>query len=151
MTPDELCKTGSEHGHQKALFAWSNMAYQFGLKAADDKDSYIVRYYAARFLDKGELPIYELKWLHAIHNQGNASAIQGARAKAEGVKAGVWDIFLPVVVKGVYPGLYIEMKVKNNKLTKEQEQFKADNSHFMFAVCYSWQEARDAILRYLNV
>lgn len=47
--------------------------------------------------------------LHHIPNGGNRSGSEGARFKAEGVKPGVSDNFLPVSRRGFH-GLYIEMK-----------------------------------------
>ena len=41
MTPDQLAKSGTEHAEQRALFAWANMAYRYGLVAANSDDSYI--------------------------------------------------------------------------------------------------------------
>jgi len=165
MTPKELAKSGSEHAQQRALFAWSNMACRYG--------KYIANYYNEfgamppgfdkdnpnQYLDK---PIPELKWLHAIHNQGHGDKIRGAIAKAEGVKTGIWDIFLPVVRSRkpeynptplTYNGLYIEMKVGNNKLTKEQIEFQTfgEIQGYKFVVCYTWEDARDAIIKYLGL
>lgn len=164
MTPDQLAKSGSEHAHQRALFAWANMAEKFGLLIANAPNSYVVKGYAESYDKQGSVykPITKLKWLHAIHNQGHGDVVRGGNAKAEGVKAGVWDIFLPVpitnenevgngIVETLYCGLYIEMKVGNNKLTDKQIEFQNDNPQFCFAVCYTWQEGRDAILKYLGL
>lgn len=156
MTPDQLAKSGTEHAHQRALFAWANMACEFGLTASRDERSYIYPGVAIDYRGKQDR-IPQLKWLHAIHNQGHGDAIRGSKAKAEGVKAGVWDIFLPVPIIADammlhwWHGLYIEMKVGKNQLTKEQLEFMTDLSGYNFAVCYSWQEARDAILKYLDL
>jgi hypothetical protein len=163
MTPWDLAKSGSEHAEQRALFAWCNMASIYGHYVAADPNSYTVKFYADKLMDEGGFyrqPIQQLKWLHAIKNQGHGDAIHGAKAKAEGVKAGVWDIFLPYPqfegMNNTWPynccGLYIEMKKKGNNLTDKQIEFKADNiARYDFAVCYSWQEARDAILNYLGL
>jgi hypothetical protein len=151
MTPEQLAKSGSEHAHQVALFAWANMAANYGVKAASDKDSYVIRYYAAGYLDKGEKPIPELALLFAIHNQGHGDKVRGSIAKAEGVKAGVPDLMLPVP-RGLYYGLFIEMKIKSGKVSVEQSKWCFDlrNLGYDHSFCYSWQEARDAILKYLG-
>lgn len=164
MTPDQLAKSGTEHAHQRALFAWANMACLHGLNAANDDKSYLKAGHAAAYTDLG---LVQLKWLHAIHNQGHGDAIRGSKAKAEGVKAGILDINLPISatvdtgktdvelnrIWKTYHSFYIEMKVGNNKPTAEQLEFieycKANN--IAHAVCYSWQEARDAILKYLGL
>jgi hypothetical protein len=94
----------------------------------------------------------ELQWLHHIPNGGHRNKIEAARLKAAGVKSGVWDLFLPVPV-GNYHGLYIEMKVGTNALTKQQSEFlehlKANN--YKHEVCYDWKQARDCIIDYLNL
>ena len=154
MTPDQLAKSGTEHAQQRALFAWANMAEHYGINAANKDDSYTVK--GACLWNRNDDLVPQLKWLHAIHNQGHGDAIRGAKAKAEGVKSGVWDIFLPVVMDTISDhsigGLYIEMKVGNNKLTDAQIDFQKDKENdYEFAVCYTWQEARDVIIKYLGL
>lgn len=153
MTPEQLAKSGTEHANQRALFAWANMAEKYGLQAANTPNSYVVKGAAETILNDYNDKIPQLKWLHAIHNQGHGDAIRGAKAKAEGVKTGIWDIFLPVSIVDEYCGLYIEMKVGNNKLTVEQSEFGqfAINQGYKTVVCYSWQDARDCIVEYLGL
>jgi hypothetical protein len=127
MTPDQLAKSKSEHGEQRAVFAWCNMAFRYGPDCANDDLSYTVKGYAQDFnkpISRLGLVclVPELEWIYAIHNQGHGDAIRGGRAKAEGVKAGVSDICLPVKAQAskymipttqnypYYCGLYIEMK-----------------------------------------
>jgi len=77
--------------------------------------------------------------------------VTAARLKAEGAKAGVWDIFLPVP-SGRWHGLFIEMKVGNNVLTKKQEEFANKLSDcYAFVICYSWDEARTALISYVRL
>lgn len=160
-------KSGKEHAHQTALFMWANMAQRFGLTAADLKDAYIKAGVAQELLAaRGDI-IPQLKWLHAIHNQGRdpgqAGRIRGAIAKAEGVKAGVFDIFLPVPIRlagafnGALPaqhyhGFYLEMKVGNNQMSAEQAEFAADMTKFGYACecAWGWLEARKKLLTYLG-
>ena len=54
----------------------------------------------------------ELKWLYAVPNGATTGQREGARLKAEGLKAGVPDICLPVSRCG-WHGLYIELKRQN--------------------------------------
>jgi len=95
----------------------------------------------------------ELALLHAIGN-GNSkrSVIQGARMKREGVLAGVSDIFLPVA-RGAYHGMYLEMKVKGGRLSDSQKWWLRETTKqgYLSAVCYGWQEASDAIKKYLEL
>ena len=90
----------------------------------------------------------ELKWMHSYPAAARRSPRQGAWMKAEGMRAGIWDIHVPWPVQK-YTGCYIEMKSLGNKLTPEQEEFKKDNPQFWYAVCYDWIAARDAIILYL--
>jgi hypothetical protein len=131
-------KTNTEQAHQRALFMWANMACNFGLSAANDPASYTVKGAAKLLFDEFNDKIPELKWLHAVHNQGHGDKIRGANAKAEGVKAGVFDVMLPVSryagliahrqikeksgwptavpeTKQAYCGLYIELKRPKSK------------------------------------
>lgn len=125
---------GSETGEQKALMCWAG-------------------------LNQHLYP--QLKWLHAIPNANSH------RMVAEGVRGGVSDIFLPLLkcnwneerLKYLeYAGLYVEMKIekrrkqKNGGLSKDQIDFidYARQAGYKCEVCYSWIEARDAILEYLK-
>ena len=51
----------------------------------------------------------ELKWLHHIPNGGSRNRAEAIKLKQMGVKSGVSDLCLPYP-KGIYCGLYIEMK-----------------------------------------
>jgi len=167
-------KYRSEHAHQTALFMWANMAQRFGSIIADDPHSYTVANFAkSQFENAGKLgykrytaPISQLKWLHAIHNQGHGDAIRGGKARAEGVKAGVADVFLPVPINApwstgfpngnklvTYCGLYLELKVDKNKPSAIQEEFLADMRAAGYAAEWAtgWLEARDKILAYLQI
>jgi hypothetical protein len=152
----------SEHSHQTSLFMWANMAYRFGLTAANNIHSYTSFGIAQQLCEVHNDKVQQLKWLHAVHNQGHGDAIHGAKAKAEGVKAGVFDVFLPVPMlirqdlsaKLVsYCGLYLELKVGNNKLTCWQKDFAKDmrKAGYKCDVAYDWLEARDKILLYLGL
>jgi hypothetical protein len=69
-----------------------------------------------------------------------------------GVKAGVSDLCLPYP-KGVYCGLYIEMKFGNNRQQDTQKEFLADMAeagHFV-ATCYSAEEAIKVIEEYCKL
>lgn len=127
ITPEQLARGGTEHAHQTALFCWAAMAEQ-----------------------KRAYPGLEL--MFAIPNGGERNKIVAGNLKAEGVKAGVLDIFLPVP-RGGFHGLFIEMKVKPNKPTTEQKEFQAavELQGYATVVCYSWVEAAMSIKRYMNL
>ena len=92
----------------------------------------------------------ELALMRAIPNGGHRDVRVARKLKAEGVKAGTFDILLPVARLG-YHGLWIEMKIGKNVLTREQRQFKVDmeKQGYRCAVCYSWQSAADELTLYL--
>lgn len=135
VTPEQLTASGSEDGHQAAIFCW-----------------------AASMC--GQYP--QLKWMHAIPNGGSRYIAEAIKMVAGGLRKGVLDIFLPCSIQTewakVYCGLYIEMKTekrrkeKNGGLTKEQIEFieYAESAGYYCKVCYSWIEARDVILNYLE-
>ena len=148
--PWSYAKSNDEHSQQVALFMYCNMAYRFGLTAADDPKSYNVKDYAGKLHETKWDHIPQLKWLHAVHNQGHGDAIRGAKAKAEGVKAGVADMFLPVPNK-LYHGLYIELKADGGRLAPIQFDFIVDmrEAGYQADMAVGWLEARKLILEYL--
>lgn len=94
----------------------------------------------------------ELIWLHSIPNGGKRSPREAAALKAEGVKAGVSDLFLPVK-RSVFSGLYIELKQRNNgRPSKEQLEFLdfVRSQGFMGEVCHGFIEAKQLIINYLS-
>jgi hypothetical protein len=164
-------KTGKEHAHQAALFMWANMAQRFGIRAAEQVASYTTPGHAKAWHNQNVTSgcvdtAPELKWLHAIHNQGHGDAIRGAKAKAEGVKPGVYDMFLPMPMPKQetetyfgqgpfvlnYCGLYLELKVGKNKPSEKQNEFSKDmrKAGYATAVAWGWLEARKIILDYLG-
>lgn len=126
-TPAQLAASGSEHAHQTAIFCW----------AATNTPRYPC-----------------LKWLHAIPNGGVRSRVQGAILKAEGVKSGVADIFLPVS-RGTYHGLYIELKRADGTeadISDRQREFLTfvDEQDYLAVVCFGWEQAVSVIEHYLR-
>ncbi len=100
----------------------------------------------------------ELDLMFAIPNEGYGGGKQNLRRgmyfKAEGRKAGVPDVFLPVP-KGKYHGLFIEMKKPRYlkpKISKKQKFWleALSKQGYKTAVCYGFHEARELILNYLE-
>lgn len=167
MKPAQLARSGTEHGHQVALFAWIAIAIRHGFQAADDEWCYAsdgpdqepraMRKYGTA----NAVP--SLRWAHAIANGGSrgdddkSRKIRGGALKAEGVRAGVPDVFLPWPT-GMWAGLYIEMKKpqgeksRAGKLSEEQENFRdyARAAGYGWMMCYTWIEAKEVIKQYLT-
>lgn len=145
MTPEQLAKAGTEHAHQCALMCWAaDMAIAAPL----------------------------LKLLFAIPNGGERDRVTASRLKAEGVKAGVPDLMLPVAMQTAekrrdaerpgmlittiahWHGLYIEMKKPGTgRISKEQGQWHKDLTEqgYKVVTCWGWEEARDTLLWYLGI
>lgn len=120
----------TEHDHQVTLFQWA-------------------------FLMRHAHP--ELALMFAIPNGGRRDKAVAAKLKAEGVRAGVPDIFLPVP-RGAYHGLFIELKRPGNakaregKATDEQKAMLASlaGQGYRAVVAVGWDKARDQIIQYLK-
>ena len=80
--------------------------------------------------------------LFAIPNGGVRDKVTGAKLKAEGVKAGVSDLFLARPTghtdRNIY-GWFVEVKVGKNKLTMSQRKFGEE----MMAAGYGFVVMRD--------
>lgn len=97
----------------------------------------------------------------AIPNAGKRDGRQGADMVAEGMKAGVWDIFVPAPWKcggdfvhcPKYLGMFIEMKSPGKSPSPEQKTFReaVEPMGYKFIVCYSWVEAAREVMAYLGI
>lgn len=107
----------------------------------------------------------ELQSLFAIPNGGDRHPVVAAKLKAEGVKKGVWDLFLAVsiawknhpwpgreLVEISYHGLWIEMKLPRKTLELEQSEFgeRFWKNGYYCAVCFSCDEAFNTLVKYLS-
>lgn len=94
----------------------------------------------------------ELNLMFHIPNEGKRSFVRGAQMRAEGLKKGVPDIFLPAP-RGQWHGLFVELKrVKGSTPSIEQEQWFAQLQLAGYAVCWArgWERAKAAIVQYLT-
>ena len=100
-------------------------------------------------LSAGKYP--ELKLLYHCPNGGSRNKIEAARLKAQGVRAGIPDLFLPVARSGYY-GLYLELKSAKGRLQDTQKAWLNELSQqgYKTAVCFSFDAARDTIINYLK-
>lgn len=112
----------SEHDEQVALVNWFDTAYS---------------------LYKGRLA--------ATPNGGKRHIKTAVSLKAEGVRAGYPDLFLPVAKKD-YHGLHIELKVKKGRLSDSQKDWLnfLNSQGYKAVCCHGWDEARAVIIDYLR-
>jgi hypothetical protein len=167
MTPDTLAKSGTEHSQQRALFAWANMAQRFGFAAAWDDLSYTVAKHAETTYGRPGWAIPRvviLARLHAIPNGGYRDKITAGKLKAEGVKQGVPDVFLPLPCPSTigghtrYCGLYVEMKrpktgtQRKGTTSAEQDDWIAylRQAGYAVGVVFDWREAARTIEQYIR-
>lgn len=131
VTPKQLAGD-TEHSQQVALFAWAA-------------------------LNCGQYPA--LAYMFAIPNGFFGSAQQKAKMKAEGLRTGVCDVFLPSHnIFTHYSGCFIEMKIEKYRNYKDGGCSEAQidfidfvaNQGYYCKVCYNWVEARDTLINYLE-
>lgn len=93
-----------------------------------------------------------LRWLHHSPNGGQRSAFTGAQMKALGVNKGFPDLILPVATTHA-PGLAIEMKSDNGRLSLDQSEWLAHYKEqgWVTKICRSAEEARDTLCNYLSI
>jgi VRR-NUC domain len=91
------------------------------------------------------------KHLFAVPNGGKRNLIEAARLKKEGVRSGVPDIFLALPNTQSH-GLFIELKSKTGRLTKEQKDYLEllQKSGYCAQVCFGWEQAKAVIIDYLR-
>jgi len=115
-----------EHDEQVELFAWAEQA-------------------------QAEHP--ELCMLFAIPNGGARHPAVAAQLKAEGVKAGVPDVFL-ACARGRWHGLFVELKRadRSNHATSAQRAWMEMLRRYGYSaiVCYGATDAINAIMGYLT-
>lgn len=151
MRPAQLAKSNSEHSHQTALFAWCAVARWHGFEKANAWAAGDIE--MPQYVEGMVEAVPDLRWFHAVHNQGHGDKIRGNMAKAEGVRKGVADTFLPARRNG-WPGLYIELKKpgKGKTLSKEQIEFGVyvKEQGYGWIMCEGWESARDVLIQYLT-
>lgn len=88
----------------------------------------------------------------AIPNGGTRNKAEAAKLKAEGVSAGVPDLFIPVPTAD-YHGLFIEMKYGKGRTSKEQDEWLEllHKNGYLAQVCYGADSAMEVIDTYLQL
>lgn len=89
--------------------------------------------------------------IYSMPIEQKASIQRRAALARAGLRAGVPDIFCAIPHNGI-PGLYIEMKIKPNKVSNAQKamQEKLRGSGFRVHVAWSGAEAIDILEQYLG-
>ena len=129
MKPEELAKSGTEHAHQRAYFAWLNMVNR----------------------DIAE-HIFAIPNGGARGNDRRTAQIRGNTLKTEGVKSGVPDIFC-AWPWGKFHGLFIEMKkMKGGEVSLNQLGWRArlEARGYKVVTAYNYQEAANATAQYFE-
>jgi hypothetical protein len=88
----------------------------------------------------------------AVPNGGYRGKREAGRLKAEGVKAGIPDIVVPIP-RGGYGSLFIEMKRPGGRISPAQKAMMSKLAAVgnRCVVCYSHQEAIGALCSYLEL
>jgi len=94
---------------------------------------------------------YRYEAIYAIPNAGLRTKQNGSRMKAEGMKAGIPDIFISVPISN-YAGLYIELKKEGGKLSQTQKSMLGlfNRLGYKTLVCYSLKELIEATEKYMR-
>lgn len=139
VNPSTLAKSGSEQGEQRALFCWLNYMSQW---------------------------FPDLTFAFAVPNGGSrgdteqSRKIAGGQIKAEGGKAGVPDLMLPIPrlhvgTNCLYAGLFIEMKKVDGGDGGSEDQHKynqyLNRVYYKAVFCNGWKEAVKEIRKYLEI
>lgn len=93
---------------------------------------------------------YPNKIIFAIPNGGKRNAREAGRMKAQGVTAGVSDLFIPEP-NIAFHGLWIELKAGKNTLTPSQKEFieQMKSRGYRTAVCRSLEQFIETVGWYL--
>ena len=93
----------------------------------------------------------QLALLYHIPNERKCTPQQGARLKRMGVNSGVPDLHLPVA-RGVYHGLYLEMKTEKGRVAANQVWWleRLRENGCCGVVCRSWEDAAHTLVTYLT-
>lgn len=85
-------------------------------------------------------------YIFAIPNGGYRDKATAGKLKAEGVRAGVLDLFLPVARHG-YHGIFIELKTGDNKPSEQQNEWMRK----LRAQGYKCEVVWDQVVRAINL
>ena len=154
MSPADLCASGSEEAHQRALTAWVLMAQHRGFRAANDISCYTA---AGQGLYREDVGVVALANYCAVPLGGKRDKATAQRLKATGTKAGYPDVLLDVPTQR-YHGLRIELKkpdqerLRDGGTSAEQRKWlqRLNGYGYLAVVCYGWSYATQTIQKYLS-
>lgn len=92
------------------------------------------------------------KYLFAIPNGGHRHKLTAVKLKAQGVKAGIPDLFLAYPAKNKC-GLFVEMKRRKNSVVSDNQKLwiqRLSTVGYEVHVCYGWEKALEVINKYLE-
>jgi len=95
----------------------------------------------------------ELRLLFAIPNGEHRHWTVAKRLKAQGVRAGVPDLFLPAPRSG-WHGLFLELKRRDGGVVSDHQagwHLGLTQQGYMVAVCRGATDARNALIKYLEL
>lgn len=117
------------------------------LTGSEDEEQQKVIYWAE--LMSNAYP--DLQMLYHVPNGGSRNRVEAAKLKRMGVRAGVPDLVLPVPRNG-YAGLYIELKVGENRPSKNQKNWleKLALQGYKAVVCYGGNEVIEILEQYIK-
>ena len=96
----------------------------------------------------------DLKHIPIVHipNEGKRSVSYAARLKRMGLRSGFPDLFVPLA-RGIYHGLFIEMKYGSGRASGAQEGWLRllSREGYAVSICYGFDEARHVIEKYLKL
>jgi hypothetical protein len=167
MNPSQLVNSTktrqSEHAHQAAYFCWISNIAPHPTPNHPNHDHLTLSNLAH---------LAHLSRAFAIPNGGQRDPVSGSRLKAEGVRPGVPDVFVPIPIYNPplhhpFPtkpfatlhGLWLEFKRPTTdqqncgQLSKHQIEYQKflTSQGYAYRVVYSWHEAALATLEYLQI
>lgn len=113
----------------------------------DDIQSAVVQY-----CDIKKIPIFSIPNAQRLSFLDRKKAVIAmVKLKKTGLKAGVPDLFIPMVKNG-YSGMFLELKTTKGRLTSRQKEWLgilSENGYYAIC-CYSLDEAITQINQYLE-
>lgn len=134
-----------EHAIQVAVIQWADAV------AVRIWPEYVIKLERRMAVGNGHRMVrHETFPLFAVPNGGDRNIVVAAKLRAEGVRSGVPDLWLPIPI-GDHAGLVIEMKRATGKASKNQTTWieYLRQQGYAVTVCFSAAEAVQSITDYL--